>query len=72
MRDERINDILEFAVGASIVIIAFLVLLLLGYFENNMTYIAVTFVLVIIAVLASYFIGYHHKMKRDDGIIKIR
>jgi len=52
-------NIMEYIIGASIVMLTFVILLLLGYFENNMLYIGVTLLLIIIVLLVVYFIGYH-------------
>ncbi len=52
-------DIKEFIIGAAIIIATFVVLLVFGYFENNLFYVGVTVILIVIALVVAYFIGYH-------------
>lgn len=63
-REEKRAEIKEFITGAAIIFIAILILLALGYFEDNMFYIGVTVLLCVIAIVVAYFIGYHNRKNK--------
>ena len=64
MEPEQSSNLKEFVISAALAVIAFVVLLVLGYFQDNTLYIGVTLFVCVIAIVVAYFIGYHKRDKK--------
>ncbi len=73
MEPKQSSDLKEFIIAAALVIVAFVVLLVLGYFQDNTLYIGVTLFVCVIAIIVAYFIGYNHRGKKKiDSKVLVR